>query len=535
MEFIAAVTFFTILFAIPFVSTYLLTSLQYFSSVRRHFSREENRKPIQVPYAVPLIGHALGFLAAALLRSLLPDRLRPDRLRPYFDRLRPYFDRLRPYFDRLWPYFDRLRPYFDRLRPYSDFLINVIPMFGVFRYNENVQANPEIIDLSEENGVELRSHAILVSSYTCFQLLDVANADMKACNQCRERKLRCTGESYQCRRCQATSTVCTYQRHPISSKRYLSASNVDEASNPPSKKLQSTTNAHHEYHISNTSSRDMSLEHGLLSRNPGDGFWTPVSLLGSHLNETCREWDHIQQEGNRNQHTSRQGHSSMIPTRLPASEILSVNVHQEASSIQNTSDEDSRQSSTRFSKAAAAANPLELEGQEGRCRCISALANSLERISGDTGNDVDKNDCLDYLLIHLHDGIKTCKNVLSCNRCSLSTTNPMFLVTIMQQLATISQALSLQLVRCQQRGSATSSNSEFLQSLYAGIYIGEYKVQATSLHLKFLVPIASMYLKDLQQLLERLQNNIKKGKKTFGILGAAADIVKKAYENLNLN
>ncbi|KAL8721664.1 MAG: hypothetical protein Q9225_001713 [Loekoesia sp. 1 TL-2023] len=182
-------------------------------------------------------------------------------------------------------------------------------------------------------------------------------------------------------------------------------------------------------------------------------------------------------------------------------------------------------------------NAIPVDSSEYRnrgCGCIGSLADILERISGDGGNDIDEADRFDDLLVYLRDGVETCKQVLPCKHCSVCTTNSMFVVTIIQQLATISSNLCRQLLMYQQKVKTTSTVNGPPLLLSADIYVGNYQVRAAALHLWVLFPIVSMHLKDLQQLLESLQNDLKKGTKAFKLLNAATDAVQTASTNLQI-
>jgi hypothetical protein len=261
----------------------------------------------------------------------------------------------------------------------------------------------------------------------------------------------------------------------------------------------------------------MDLSQPMPFANPREGFWTPATLLGSEISGGSRDWDELQLRDLHNPNPDHQDYENTSLMNFSLPELEDIAPREEASAGQNLPE---------------ASSFLASQGQDRECKCISVLANSLERINADTDNDVDESDQFDRLLMHLHDGIETCKKVKLCTRCSVYTTNSMVVVTLIQQLAAIAQTLSLQLVNCQQRVSTISSVVGISQSLRADIHVGEYKVQATSLHLKFLFPIASMYLKDLQQLLEHLQDDMRKATKTFKMLSAAADVVRKAGRSL---
>lgn len=70
-----------------------------------------------------------------------------------------------------------------------------------------------------------------------------------------------------------------------------------------------------------------------------------------------------------------------------------------------------------------------LEKKDG-CRCMSCLADILERISGGSSGNVDDADRFDDLLIHLRDGVEMFEQVLLCQHCSVCSTISMFVMTV---------------------------------------------------------------------------------------------------------
>ncbi|CAI7639581.1 unnamed protein product [Penicillium bialowiezense] len=70
-------------------------------------------------------------------------------------------------------------------------------MFGTFRYNRNTNDH-EHIEISRADGVEARGFTRI------------------ACNSCRERKLKCSGEKAGCKKCRSMSQKCIYKSTPSS-------------------------------------------------------------------------------------------------------------------------------------------------------------------------------------------------------------------------------------------------------------------------------------------------------------------------------
>ncbi|KAL8999557.1 MAG: hypothetical protein Q9169_001646 [Polycauliona sp. 2 TL-2023] len=192
------------------------------------------------------------------------------------------------------------------------------------------------------------------------------------------------------------------------------------------------------------------------------------------------------------------------------------------------------------------AEPSEHPSQS--CGCIRSLTGILQKIGGDGGSDTDETDRFDFLLMHLRDGVKICKHVLPCKQCCIPSTNSMFIVTIVQQLATISQDLCLQLLDYQRvvktTGTTTTTTTSTATATAdvpppppsppplllhtADFYVGKYQIQTPKLRLGFLFPIVRLYLQDLNLLLERLRGHIRKGTKACRLLGVAAEVVQTA-------
>ncbi|KAJ5326207.1 uncharacterized protein N7506_009309 [Penicillium brevicompactum] len=70
-------------------------------------------------------------------------------------------------------------------------------MFGTFRYNRNTNDH-EHVEISRADGVEARGFTRV------------------ACNSCRDRKLKCSGEKAGCKKCRSMSQSCVYKSTPSS-------------------------------------------------------------------------------------------------------------------------------------------------------------------------------------------------------------------------------------------------------------------------------------------------------------------------------
>lgn len=224
------------------------------------------------------------------------------------------------------------------------------------------------------------------------------------------------------------------------------------------------------------------------------------------------------------------------------------------------------------------------ESSSRGCGCIGSLADTLQQLGGDSGGGgggsepTDGDDRFDTLLGHLRDGIETCKQVLPCARCCIPATNSMFVVTVVQQLATVAQDLCRQLLSYQRKAAlhnndddenhnhhhhhhnnnnnnndnnnnnnndndnnnnnnmnnhnhSTTTSTSPLFLLTANISIGRYQVQPTALRLGFLFPIVRLYLNDLHLFLQQLRARIKQGTKACRMLGAVTEMVQTASKD----
>ncbi|KAL8780320.1 MAG: hypothetical protein Q9213_006518 [Squamulea squamosa] len=273
-----------------------------------------------------------------------------------------------------------------------------------------------------------------------------------------------------------------------------------------------------------------------------DGVWTS----GLVFNELLQNLNDAHSEEPQDLERNRGQSIDSLPAVFPIPETHGTPPYSATTALSIINDDKSNNSlMTPPSTANPIGTPPELFEQPSQgCECIRFLAHILQKIGGDGGSDTDETDRFDILLLHLRDGVETCKHVLPCKQCSIHTTNSMFIVTIVQQLATISQDLCLQLLTYQQQKSknTTTSTSPTCTSTVnvspsppqplllhnADFYVGRYQVRPAALRLRILFPIVRLYLNDLKLLLQHLRNRIRKGTKACKLLGAAAEVVQKA-------
>lgn len=257
-----------------------------------------------------------------------------------------------------------------------------------------------------------------------------------------------------------------------------------------------------------------------------DGLWAPTTSSDPVLHEFFHDWDGFYSKNSQSLDLCLDENTNtiqMVPT-LPDN-------HDTSSYLPSRITNDDSPNSLGIHPPTTATS-LDSDAPRSRgCGCLRSLADVLERVSGDENSNLDEVGCFDDLLVNLRNGIETCKQVLPCKLCCVCTANPMFVVTIFQQLVNIAQSLCHQLVMYQHKGKTTSIDDV---PPLSDIYVGKYHVQAAVLQLRLLFPIVSMHLRDLKQILEILQDDIMQGTKASRTLSAAAGVVRTVYRDLQL-
>ena len=343
-------------------------------------------------------------------------------------------------------------------------------------------------------------------------------------------KVKCSGDRYGCQRCQATFTICTYRpsikaADQPSSQRLPTTPAPDFFSEPPVKRQQTRSNTHARSDTEEVLRRSVDMSQRLPLGDTRDGIWAPTTSSGPVLHGSFHDWDDFY--SNNCQSLDLCPYEStntipMVPT-LPDN-------HDTSWYSPSTITNDDSPNSLGIHPPTTATSPDSDAPRSRGCSCLRSLADVLEGVSGDENSSLDEVGCFDDLLVNLRNGIETCKQVLPCKLCCVCTANPMFVVTIFQQLVNTAQSLCHQLVTYQHKGKTTIDGVPPLSD----IYVGKYHVQAAALQLRLLFPIVSMHLRDLKQILEIIQADIMQGTKASRTLSAAASVVRKLYRDLQL-
>jgi len=267
-----------------------------------------------------------------------------------------------------------------------------------------------------------------------------------------------------------------------------------------------------------------------------NGFWTPIALSEPGFANHLHDWDDEHSEEPQTLDLDLDENITAISPIFSLPELQDISEYPESAAVSNiVGDILNGLDIAPLATANPTSTSVDSSGYRGRpCECIQSLADILERISGDGGSDSDRPNRFDILLVHIRNGIETCNQVIPCNYCSVSTTNSMFVVTIVQQLATILQSLCQQLLPYQQKVKGRSTAESPLPSLNTSIHVGKYEVRSAALYTEFTFSIVRLHFKEFHRLLEHLEKDIKKGTTAFKLLSDAADVARKASCDLQI-
>ncbi|KAL8850247.1 MAG: hypothetical protein Q9198_011113, partial [Flavoplaca austrocitrina] len=172
----------------------------------------------------------------------------------------------------------------------------------------------------------------------------------------------------------------------------------------------------------------MDLSQPLSTMDLKDGFWTSGLVLNEFLHDPKDARSNESQGLERNLGEK----NDALPSLSPIPETQGTPPYSIPTAISVMNDDNLNNFLlTPPSTANPTGTPTESpEYSNQGCGCIQSLANILQRIGGDGNSDIDEADRFDILLLHLQDGIETCKHVLPCKQCSMHTTNSIFIATI---------------------------------------------------------------------------------------------------------
>lgn len=255
-----------------------------------------------------------------------------------------------------------------------------------------------------------------------------------------------------------------------------------------------------------------------------DDFWAPI-LLDPVFSGQIHDWNM----------DSLKDHQGLHPTPHPSPLAPEIQSTPQFSALGMGSKKDEYLISGLVLTPPATANDAAssvVSSEDRRCNCIGYLADTLERISDNGDSNAGQHNSLDGLLGSMRDGIVACKQFSSCNYCSVCTTHPILVVTVIQKLAAMSQDLCRKLMTQQQHMKAMPTNGASFLSPTLDIHVGNFQVSSAALGTEITSIIVCMQFKDLHILVSGIENDMKRGTKAFKLLGDAAATVKMASNDL---
>jgi hypothetical protein len=267
-----------------------------------------------------------------------------------------------------------------------------------------------------------------------------------------------------------------------------------------------------------------------------DGFWTPITLSEPGFAKHLHDWDDEHSEGPQRLNSELGDNVTAISPMFSLPELHEVSEYPESATVSNI--DNSILNGLDMAPLGANSPTVTSSGLSSHrrhsCDCIQSLADILERISGDDSVDATGPNHFDVLLIHIRSGIETCNKVIPCSHCSVSTTNSMFVVTIVQRLASILQSLCQQLLSCKQKVERSPLLEAPVSSLNTVIHVGKYEVRSAALYAEFTLSIVRLHFEEFHQLLEHLEKDIRKGTTASKLLSDAVDVARKASCKLQI-
>lgn len=131
-----------------------------------------------------------------------------------------------------------------------------------------------------------------------------------------------------------------------------------------------------------------------------------------------------------------------------------------------------------------------------RCGCLVSMLQTLEELGTQTSANA-RVASSDTLFLYLEQGVDKCGTMLSCITCDINVSNPILIVTIANQLATVLTELVHRFLQCQSRDTVPTV-----------FQFGRYSVKQTTMRTRLLKSLIELHVKDLNQLVARLDDSM---------------------------
>ncbi|PLN80599.1 hypothetical protein BDW42DRAFT_201160 [Aspergillus taichungensis] len=410
-------------------------------------------------------------------------------------------------------------------------------MFGTIRYNKDTKDYEHLNLSTQPPGQDARGYTLV------------------ACDRCRTRKLKCTGEEEGCDRCRSAFTSCQYtmntpnRTHQARPSKYRSSksseTSIMNAQRPDhaASHLQSHTPEEPSTNQPCASVYPASSGVEVLPPAPENTLLSPETLLpqtpDATGNPTVCDLDtsplcnfdapgplglediivpqlDAYLAGTADMELSgTDAKSLMIPSQPPMTDASFL--------VAGGSDTSANPVSAHIPTLRGLNRTLD-------CDCLPKLVELLERLGV---QQVDRTG-VDTHLLCLRSAVCICNKTISCSTCTACFDNPILLATIAQNLATIAEHVyhSCIHLRNHQPPSQTFGEKDILwgngrigEDLENAIWLGRYRVESPKLRNTLVCDASSVHLAELNRMLESLKSRLLPNRVAVAHVSQAAESV----------
>ncbi|EFR00427.1 hypothetical protein MGYG_03431 [Nannizzia gypsea CBS 118893] len=377
-------------------------------------------------------------------------------------------------------------------------------MFGTIRYDKDTNSR-EHVELQRASGLEARGYTPI------------------ACDRCRSRKLKCSGEKDGCEKCQTASVTCTYRDiSSIKDSRRLSK-RVRPCNNqlptPSScqasyrsqrqpldtemdqEPAQSTSDSE-PLNWPNSSSEEFTelpntWESSILPFQP-----TFPTMMDDHatLGLDISNGMHGVLESNQSSTDPENIFDAVLDTQAAYHHTTAPS--QPARPNDNTQERRTGWSSLLGGNLPTTHSANKSASPPSRCDCLRDVARFLEVIGVES---IETR--ADMLLKCVDRGMQVCREALSCSGCSVRGDNGMFLAVVLQQLVTLTRTASDKLLAWnhENRNCQGSSSGAHIPI----VCIDQYRIEVPDFKVSLILHVALLHFFGLQGLANRIKDKLR--------------------------
>ncbi|KOC07354.1 hypothetical protein AFLA70_220g001901 [Aspergillus flavus AF70] len=375
-------------------------------------------------------------------------------------------------------------------------------MFGTIRYDKNTDSR-EHVELQRADGVEARGYTPI------------------ACDRCRSRKLKCSGDKDGCGRCRTASVVCTYRDISSikdsrkTSKRVCTSNNQLLTPSPRRASSRSqlqplSTEVDQERPQSTSDSEPLNWLSSSSGFTESPHTWVSSILpmqptLPAMVDDrTTLEHDiSCEMAGvpESNDPSSTDVENIFDAVLDTQAAYHHTNTPSEPACLnENTSEKRAGWVSLPGSNLSSAVGAS--QRTSSKCECLNDVARFLEVIG------VESTEArADMLLMCVSRGMRICGEAFRCADCSVRGDNGMFLAVVLQQLVTLARTASDKLLawthenrNCQ--GSAAQIHNPT-------VWIDQYRIEMPDLKVPLIRHVAVLHLLSLRDLSNDIKDKVR--------------------------